>query len=52
MPRHQLRHHKWLFTVELQEVLLIIKPFYDFLGGGLVPDDLYLLDIRQGEDKA
>ena len=52
MPRHQLRHHKWLFTVELQEVLLIFKPFYDFLGGGLVPDDLYLLDIRQGEDKA
>jgi len=21
-------------------------------GGGLVPDDLYLLDIRAGEDKA
>lgn len=41
---------KWLFTAALLAVL-----FYDanvYLGGSLASDDLYLLDLRNGDQAA
>jgi len=52
MPQPLLKLYKWLFMEELLEVALNLLSFYNLIGGGLVPDDLYLLDIRAGEDKA
>lgn len=46
----QLTHCRWSFTVEPQEVSRVI--IGHSLGGSLASDDLYLLDLRNGEAAA
>lgn len=44
-----LTHFKWWYMEVLQEV---IRQFIILLGGSLASDDLYLLDLRNGDQAA
>ena len=44
----QLTNYKWLFMEELQAVICNIL-MTNLLGGSLASDDLYLLDLRNGD---
>lgn len=43
---------KWLFTEEPQEVSVILRLVTNDTGGSLASDDLYLLDLRNGDQAA
>lgn len=47
-----LNRCKWLSTEELREVRVDLTYISCVIGGSLASDDLYLLDMRNGEEMA